>query len=59
MVYAVGQQIEFSPQSGEVVSGEIVGRDWCFERLVSYNVACRGVCYTVNANSFEAGHSHS
>jgi hypothetical protein len=55
---AIGEQLQFTNQSGEQLVGEIVGRDWCFERLVSYTVrVAKGLRYIVNADTLRAGHS--
>ena len=55
MVYEIGDKISFVRNTtGETVQAEVTGRNWWFERVLSYVVRIDGVDILVNAESMKS-----
>lgn len=56
--HEISDKLTFTTPSGMELTGEVQGRDWCFERLVSYTVRIKsGLRYVVDAKTLRSGHS--
>lgn len=56
--HQIGDKVEILVQ-GEKVMAEVVGRDWCFDILVSYHLRTEnGKYFTQNVKTEDIGHSH-
>jgi len=60
-VKQIGEWLVFTSTDttgGRTLNGEIVGRDWCFDKFAYYTVRMlSGKHFHVNADTLQAGHS--
>lgn len=55
-VFEIGQQITFTDQKGQTLTGIVETRNWFFKTLDSYVVRVGAVRYNVGAISLIGGH---
>jgi hypothetical protein len=59
MKHEIGATVIIKTIDGEFLTATVEGRNWCFDRLLSYSVKAEdGKRYNVDADTMEAGHSH-